>query len=98
MMNDIDNVIKDIIIHKHKLESREKTPRFLAINKELYDQLVGELKHSLAYSELEVSFLSKVEQLEKEIGRHDLKISVGMLFGMHIIISDIVEKNEFVIL
>ena len=97
-MSDLDTIIRDIIVHKHMLESKERTPRFLAVNKELYQELVDELKASLAYSELEVSFLSKVEELEKEIGRHDLKISVGMLFNMHIIISDIVEKNEFVIL
>ena len=97
-MSDLDTIIRDIIVHKHMLESRSKKPRFLAINKELYEELLTELKASLAYSELEASFLSKVEQLEKEIGRHDLKISVGMLFGMHMIISDVVEKNEFIIL
>lgn len=88
----------DVIVRKQELEAINKKPRYIIVNKKLYEGLMEEFKDSLAYSELEYSFLSKVEQLEKEIGRHDLKISVGVLHDLHIVISDVVESNEFVIL
>jgi len=96
-MNKLDKIMMDIMLQKDAVVAQGKHARYLVIHKSLYDELMSEFKESLAYSELEASFLSKVEELEKEIGRYDLKVSVGMLHGLHMILSDVMDEDSFLI-
>lgn len=97
-MDKLDKIMTAISMKKRLLEENGNTAKFIALNKVLYEELLGEFKDSLAFSELDYAFLSKIERLEKEIGRHDLKISIGKLFDLHIIISDILTEDEYIIL
>jgi len=97
-LKNLDDIAIQILKKIDEIKKENKKPRYLAINKSVYNEFMREFKSSLAYSELDASFLSKVEELEKEIGRFDLKISVGMFYGLHIIISDLVSDSSFIIL
>jgi len=99
MMNGpIDKIVTAIILQKDKIIAKNKTPRYLVVHKKLYEKLMEEFKGSLMYSELEHSFLAKIERLQEEIGRYDLKISVGMFHGLHLILSDVLNEEDFLVL
>jgi hypothetical protein len=96
-MDQLDKLMVHILGSIEELKKDGKNPRYIIMHQELFDEIMVDFKSSLAFSELEYSFLSKVEELEKEIGRFDLKISVGKLYDLHIILSDIIEPEYYFI-
>jgi len=96
-MKKIDDIAVEILLEKENILSKRKIPRYLIVNKKIQQQLFAEFKDSLAYSELDGSFLRKVDEIEKEINRYDLKISVAKFYDLHVVVSDVIEEDKFLI-
>ena len=94
----LDRLMIEMLSNINELKEDGKNPKYIVMHKKMFDEIMTDFKSSLAFSELEHSFLSKVEELEKEIGRFDLKISIGKLYGLHIILSEVIDPEYYFIL